>query len=132
MATPPPISRRQLSASASSAEVVMRPMEHQDLAAVLHNERSAYSHPWTEGIFRNCLVSGYENWVAEQEGKLCGHVVVSFVLDESHLLNICVAPDYQGVGLGRRLLDFAIERARSEEHTSELQSRENLVCRLLL
>src|SRR5690606_40340192 len=25
-----------------------------------------------------------------------------------------------------------LERARSEEHTSELQSRENLVCRLLL
>src|SRR5690606_30199500 len=29
---------------------------------------------------------------------------------------------------GRRLLDYL----RSEEHTSELQSRENLVCRLLL
>src|SRR5690606_32074918 len=111
MATPPPISRRQLSASASSAEVVMRPMEYQDLAAVLHNERSAYSHPWTEGIFRNCLVSGYENWVAEQEGKLCGHVVVSFVLDEAHVLKICVAPDHQGAGRGRRLLDFAIDRA---------------------
>src|SRR5207302_1397765 len=26
----------------------------------------------------------------------------------------------------------ALENARSEEHTSELQSRENLVCRLLL
>src|SRR5690606_41873748 len=28
--------------------------------------------------------------------------------------------------------DFANVQARSEEHTSELQSRENLVCRLLL
>src|SRR5690606_41108344 len=28
--------------------------------------------------------------------------------------------------------DIALHRARSEEHTSELQSRENLVCRLLL
>src|SRR5690606_39447978 len=27
---------------------------------------------------------------------------------------------------------WRISRARSEEHTSELQSRENLVCRLLL
>src|SRR5690606_8223452 len=31
-----------------------------------------------------------------------------------------------------RMLDFAPNRRRSEEHTSELQSRENLVCRLLL
>src|SRR5690606_40615087 len=28
--------------------------------------------------------------------------------------------------------DFALVKERSEEHTSELQSRENLVCRLLL
>src|SRR5690606_39693112 len=30
------------------------------------------------------------------------------------------------------LIDRATKRPRSEEHTSELQSRENLVCRLLL
>src|SRR5690606_41003047 len=30
------------------------------------------------------------------------------------------------------LLQAAVNRIRSEEHTSELQSRENLVCRLLL
>src|SRR5690606_39905217 len=29
-------------------------------------------------------------------------------------------------------LDWRIDALRSEEHTSELQSRENLVCRLLL
>src|SRR5690606_41725772 len=35
-------------------------------------------------------------------------------------------PDRHGAGGARRA------RLRSEEHTSELQSRENLVCRLLL
>src|SRR5690606_624301 len=33
---------------------------------------------------------------------------------------------------GGRCSDESIEKHRSEEHTSELQSRENLVCRLLL
>src|SRR5690606_41657009 len=44
-----------------------------------------------------------------------------------------------GTPISRRLgpttnsrLQFALTRPRSEEHTSELQSRENLVCRLLL
>src|SRR5436309_12877585 len=32
----------------------------------------------------------------------------------------------------RRLTHLGVSFARSEEHTSELQSRENLVCRLLL
>src|SRR5690606_39517636 len=39
-------------------------------------------------------------------------------------------------GCGRTLFDLqttvALVKKRSEEHTSELQSRENLVCRLLL
>src|SRR5690606_41133608 len=35
------------------------------------------------------------------------------------------------VSLGKHQ-KFTIRRTRSEEHTSELQSRENLVCRLLL
>src|SRR5690606_39583783 len=34
--------------------------------------------------------------------------------------------------LGLRIITLYRQNARSEEHTSELQSRENLVCRLLL
>src|SRR2546427_9415723 len=39
-----------------------------------------------------------------------------------------------GVGWSLRAshIDFALDEARSEEHTSELQSQSNLVCRLLL
>src|SRR5207302_11389968 len=37
-----------------------------------------------------------------------------------------------GAGAGHRPGSPAAGRERSEEHTSELQSRENLVCRLLL
>src|SRR5690606_41558966 len=39
--------------------------------------------------------------------------------------------ELRGEQLQRRLLDY-LTADRSEEHTSELQSRENLVCRLLL
>src|SRR5690606_41836624 len=37
-----------------------------------------------------------------------------------------------GVPLNRLFFHRRVPRLRSEEHTSELQSRENLVCRLLL
>src|SRR5690606_41894434 len=51
-------------------------------------------------------------------------------------LSLVVAPD--GVGNASRAnlahvaSDEAVDIIRSEEHTSEFQSRENLVCRLLL
>src|SRR5690606_39618606 len=36
------------------------------------------------------------------------------------------------LGVGDRAATYLVGDLRSEEHTSELQSRENLVCRLLL
>src|SRR2546430_17042613 len=42
-------------------------------------------------------------------------------------------PAYRGFAPGMAYRDFAMRaQARSEEHTSELQSQSNLVCRLLL
>src|SRR5690606_41663962 len=45
------------------------------------------------------------------------------------------AHDISAVGVDRDLVDTPVglrARGRAEEHTSELQSRENIVCRLLL
>src|SRR6266511_4975187 len=44
----------------------------------------------------------------------------------------CDCLHISGYALLESPIDTAAVRARSEEHTSELQSRENLVCRLLL
>src|SRR5207302_5659098 len=53
----------------------------------------------------------------------------------TYFLNFC--PDYRGCPLSGRGVPCRLRHVgrehhdRSEEHTSELQSRENLVCRLL-
>src|SRR5690349_23440593 len=55
------------------------------------------------------------------------------VLDADWLDQLYVEPTLTGRGVGAQLLSIAKrERPRSEEHTSELQSRRDLVCRLLL
>src|SRR5256885_4532847 len=41
-------------------------------------------------------------------------------------------PDHQPVGATRDRVAWGVDASRSEEHTSELQSPCNLVCRLLL
>lgn len=89
-----------------------RPMGIPDLEEVLVNERRGYTHPWGEGIFRDCIKSGYDCWVLEYAGRLIGHGILSVAADESHLLNVCIHPDQQGNGYGRILVEFMIECAR--------------------
>src|SRR5690554_1205879 len=117
-------------------EPTFRPMTEADVEAVLKIEFSAFSHPWTRGIFLDCIKSGYECWLMFLGDQQVGHGVLSAAGDECHLLNLTVKPESQSNGLGGKLLDHLLlqgrQRGRSEEHTSELQSRPHLVCRLLL
>jgi ribosomal-protein-alanine N-acetyltransferase len=83
----------------------LRPMRSDDLARVMAVEEAAYDHPWTEGIFRDCLRVGYSCWVCEYAGGLVGHSVMSVAVGEAHVLNVCIEPGMQGLGLGRKLLE---------------------------
>ncbi len=87
-------------------------MQPGDLGAVLSVEESAYAHPWSEGIFRDCLEEGCNCWVASEEGGLVGHGVLSVALDECHVLNVCVLPSRRRRGLGRSLLGHLLGIAR--------------------
>lgn len=96
-------------------ELSYRMMLESDLDAVLGIECAAFSHPWTRGIFLDCVHSGYECWLLFRGNQQAGHTVLSAAGDESHLLNITIKPEYQGVGLGAALLAFIIDRARQRQ-----------------
>jgi ribosomal-protein-alanine N-acetyltransferase len=103
----------------------LRHMHEDDLPAVMLVENAAYPYPWSEGVFHDCLRVGYHCLVAEPVPgvpllptvPLIGHAVMSAAVGECHLLNICVHPDWQGCGLGRRLLLrlFSIGRANNAD-----------------
>ena len=80
--------------------------------AVMAVELRCYPFPWTAGIFRDCLLAGHECWMLEGRTGIIGYFVLSSAAGEGHLLNICVAPEHQGHGQGRRLLRQVLEVAR--------------------
>lgn len=82
----------------------LRPMTPEDVTAVMTVEQRAFPYPWTAGIFLDCIKYGYSCWIYERDGEIAGYAVVMFVVDEMHLLNICIHPEVQGTGLGSRLL----------------------------
>jgi len=89
-----------------------RAMRASDLEGVSRIELSAYPFPWTFGIFRDCMAAGHECWVLERSTELIGYGVLSVAGGEAHILNLCVAPDEQGHGHGRRILARLMDLAR--------------------
>ena len=81
------------------------------LPAVMDIEARAYPWPWTEGMFRDSLSSGYLCHVLVDAGQLLGYTVIYVAVGECHILNICVEPQKHGLGLGRSLLRHALECA---------------------
>lgn len=90
----------------------LRPMREDDLDTVIAIEQRAYPFPWTRGILRDCLRADYPAWVLLQGGAIIGYGVLSIAADEAHILNICTAPEAQGRGHGRRLLQSLLQIAR--------------------
>lgn len=91
----------------------IRVMRQTDVAVVTAIESATYEYPWSAGIFRDCLLAGYTNVVLDRDGEVVGYGVMSVAAGEAHLLNICVAEEIRRQGIGRRLLDYLLTRART-------------------
>lgn len=94
-------------------EVLIRDMTHEDVPAVMALEQVAYSFPWSDGIFRDCLRVGYVCCSVELDDILIGYGVMSTGAGEAHILNLCIAEAYRGKGIGGQLLAHLLEFARS-------------------
>ncbi|MFW6021827.1 MAG: ribosomal protein S18-alanine N-acetyltransferase [Guyparkeria sp.] len=87
----------------------------EDLPEIVAIEEAAHPYPWSEAIFEDCLRAGYRLDGAFDGGQLVGYSVVMAVLDEWHLLNLCVDPAVQRRGVGRFLLERLLESAVAAE-----------------
>lgn len=93
-------------------------MKLENLPSILAIEHRAYAFPWTDHIFLDCVNAGYAGWiVCHDHGNLVGYALMSVALDEAHVLNLCVDPDWQGRGIGRMLMQHLLSEARKARAT---------------
>ncbi len=97
------------------ADRYLSQMTESDLDEVVIIERAAYEFPWSRGNFEDSLRNGYFGvCMRHVTGTLIGYCVLMPVVDEMHLLNLCVAPLAQGAGAGLTLLREAVRIARTQ------------------
>ncbi|MDT8370673.1 MAG: ribosomal protein S18-alanine N-acetyltransferase [Gammaproteobacteria bacterium] len=91
-----------------------RHMLESDIAEVTNIEQQANMFPWSRKHFESSLKAGHQAWVfCNDQNQILGFTIVQQILDETHLLNICVKPTVQGRGYGREILNYVIEFSNS-------------------
>jgi len=90
----------------------IRKMTEFDIEPVMAIENEAYDFPWTVGIMSDCLRVGYHCYVYEVDCEVRAYLIYSTVLDEVHLLNICIDKNYQNKGYGHSFLEWLIDNVR--------------------
>jgi ribosomal-protein-alanine N-acetyltransferase len=88
-------------------------MNELDVPMVGAIERAGYEFPWSEGIFRDCLRVGYVCRVIALSGDMAGYGIMSVGAGEAHVLNVCVREEYRCRGLGRKIMLYLLDRART-------------------
>jgi ribosomal-protein-alanine N-acetyltransferase len=96
----------------------IRMLQAMDLNRVVEIERSAYPFPWSRGIFADCIRVGYDCWGLQVRDLLVAYAIQTHAAGESHLLNLCVDPEWQRAGYGRILLEHAIGHAALNDCSS--------------
>lgn len=97
---------------ADKLEIV--PMTEVALDAILAIERQSFPDPWPRRFFAEEISRREPAYarVAKLDGEVVGYLVAWFVVDEIHLGNLAVHPDYRRRGIARHLVEHLLERAR--------------------
>ena len=88
----------------------------EDVDDIYQIEVRSHSHPWSKKLFLSNFTKNYFNHVLLEEGKIIGYFVANCVVSEVTLMNITIAPAYQGRGFGKQLLTFLKNFSISNNH----------------
>lgn len=99
---------------AGSLDIAICPMSEADLDAVLEIEEASFPRPWSRAHFIAELESPHSfPFVAFNEsGRIVGYICMMQILDEGHVLDVAVHPEWKGKGIGRFLVQRGLQECR--------------------
>ncbi|KUO50023.1 MAG: ribosomal-protein-alanine acetyltransferase [Desulfitibacter sp. BRH_c19] len=116
-------------------EYSIRKMTFQDIDQVLEVENLSFPSPWSRSSFEaeinDNLFAHY--YVVFKDHKVVGYAGMWMIIDEAHVTNIAVHPEFRGLNFGKRLTQTLIMQAfRQGANRITLEVRvSNLIARNL-
>jgi [ribosomal protein S18]-alanine N-acetyltransferase len=105
--------QEKYSYASGNNKLVISKMEEGDIKKVLEIERRSFITPWTKRMINETLSSPISiSFVIEENDLLLGYIMLYSVLDEAHVLNLAINPDYRGRGYASELIRHVTEYYR--------------------
>ncbi|KAA0543396.1 ribosomal-protein-alanine N-acetyltransferase [Bacillus sp. BGMRC 2118] len=98
-----------------NSSVTFRLMAVKDIDDILKVEHASFATPWSAEAFYNEMVNNpYASYVVmEDNERIIGYCGLWVVLEDAHITNVAVLPDYRGRKLGEALMKQALELAKA-------------------
>lgn len=87
-------------------KIEIRRMTIDDVDGVMEVDRLSFRIPWSRESFES-EVNGKNPavyFVADYEGRICGYMGVWHIVDEGHITNVAVHPEFRQKGIGDMLV----------------------------
>jgi ribosomal-protein-alanine N-acetyltransferase len=96
-------------------DIIIEDSAADDLAAVIEIEKMSFSTPWSGTSFFNEMKKPKSFLkVAKKGGKVVGYICGGWIIDEGHILDVAVHPEYRRLSIASMLVSLGIERLREE------------------
>ena len=107
-----------------------------DIPQIDEIEKLCFAMPWSEESIRHDMEENVvSRWLVldNGEGRVLAYAAMWFVLDEAHVCNVAVHPDFRGKGYGKAIFGALVETAKKNSMSlMELEvRRSNIVAQNL-
>ncbi|MCX5750580.1 MAG: ribosomal protein S18-alanine N-acetyltransferase [Candidatus Saganbacteria bacterium] len=92
--------------------VTISKMQPSDIDAVYALEQKCFAVPKDLAVF---LADQSKYFVAKENNKIIGYIGFEEIAGEGHVINIAVAPEYRGKGIGNALVSYVLDTISKEE-----------------
>ncbi|MCA1024259.1 ribosomal-protein-alanine N-acetyltransferase [Halobacillus litoralis] len=91
----------------------VRRMTIDDVEAVMQVEKASFAVPWSQETFEKEMTDNPYSfyYVVEEDEKIIGYCGLWLIIDEAHITNIAILPEYRGYKYGELLFGHTCREA---------------------
>jgi [ribosomal protein S18]-alanine N-acetyltransferase len=110
--------------------LIVRQAEERDIKPMAEMDLLCFTAPWSEASFKKEIKENHMAFyiVAELDGRMAGYAGLWCIVDEGHITNVAVHPDFRRRGIGEALVSVLLQHTVENgilSHTLEVRASNN-------